>query len=68
MVPMSHFNRSVMNIGYHYHQGSTPTDPWIKNLSIVGIKDSQMTCDVIKTDFCYLPPSQLKILNFEAYL
>ena len=40
-------------IGYYYHHLST-TDTWIKNLNIVGVKDNQMSCDVIKTNFCYL--------------
>ena len=31
----------------------------------MGIKDNQMSFDVIKTDYCYLPPSQQKILTFE---
>ena len=31
-----------------------------------GIKDIQMSCDIIKTDFGYLHPSKWKILNFEA--
>ena len=41
-------------------------DTWIKNLNITGIKDNQMSCDIIKTDLCYLPSSQFKVLNFEA--
>ena len=62
MLQMSHFNKTVMNIGYHYHQGSTnrhmdQESKYCGNL---------MSCDVNKTDFCYLPPSQLKILNFET--
>ena len=65
MLFMSHFGKTVMNIGYYYHQG-TSTDTGIKNLNIVGIKDNEMSCDIIKTGFCYLPLSQLKILNFET--
>ena len=43
-----------------------PTDTRIKNLNTVRIKDNQMSGDVIKTDCCYLPRSQLKFINFEA--
>ena len=62
MLLMSHFDKTVINIGAK----SPPTDTWINNLNIVGIKDNKMSCDVIEADFCYLPPSQLKILNSEA--
>ena len=36
---MSHFDKTVMNIGYYYHHG-LPTDTWIKSLNIVGMKDN----------------------------
>ena len=37
----------------------------MKNLNIVGIKDNFIP-NIIKNDFCHLPPSKFKIPNFEA--
>ena len=64
MLLMSHFNKTVMKVGYYYLQWvQQQTCTSIKNLNIVGIKDNCMLYDVIKVDVCYSP--LLKILNFE---
>ena len=39
MLLMSHFDKTVVNIGYYYHQGPQ-MDTWMKNLNILGIKDN----------------------------
>ena len=41
MLPISHFNKTVMNIDYYHYIITTKgpqTDLWIKNLNIEGIK------------------------------
>ena len=40
MLLMSHFDKTVMSIGYIITTKGPPTDTWIKNLNIVGIKDN----------------------------
>ena len=60
MLLMSYFDKLVTNIGYYYHQG--PTDRHVDEESKYCGNERQLNaCDVIKTDFCYLPPSQLEI-------
>ena len=39
MLLVCHFDITVMHIGYYTYQGP-PTDTWIKNLNIMGIKDN----------------------------
>ena len=65
MLLMSHFDKTVMNVGYYYHQGST-NRYMDQESEYCGNLERQMSRDIIKTDFCYLPMWQLKILNFEA--
>ena len=64
MLLMSHFDKTEMNIGYYYRQGST-TDTLIKNLNIVGLKTMKCHVTSPKQNFAIypppLPPSQLKI-------
>ena len=53
MLLMSRFDKTVMNIGYYYHQGST--NRHVDQESKYYGNKRQISCDVIKTDFCYLP-------------
>ena len=54
MLLMSLFYKTVINISYHYHQGST--DRYMdQEPKYVENKNNEMSYDVIKIDCCYSP-------------
>ena len=66
MLLMSHFDKSVMNMGYYYYQESTDRH-MDQESKYCGNERQLIVIRRHQADFCYSPPSQLKIFNFEAF-